>query len=85
MDARQLELLLESMQGAVNDHFGVQLRLLPAQVVPISSLFETIPATRRLDASKNIYDFKSGRGQVRACMPGLASSFCKMAAAFVLA
>jgi hypothetical protein len=65
MDARQLELLLESMQKAVNDHFGVQLRFLPVQVVPISSLFETIPASRRLDASKNIFDFKSGTGNRR--------------------
>ena len=75
MDARQLELLLESMQKAVNDHFGVRLRFLPVQVVPISSLFETIPAARRLDASKNIYDFKSGTGDRRRLDLALGRGF----------
>jgi hypothetical protein len=62
MDVRQLDLLLESMQKAVGDHFGLQLRFSPVQVVPIASLFDTIPGARRLDALKKVYDFKSGTG-----------------------
>jgi len=65
MDTRQLELLLASMQTAVKDHFGVQVRFSPVAVVPIASLFETIPAARRADALKNVYDFKSGTGDRR--------------------
>ena len=75
MDAQQIELLLESMQKAVIDHFGLQLRFLPVQVVPIESLFDTIPTTRRADALKNVYDFKSGTGDRRRLDLAFARGF----------
>jgi hypothetical protein len=65
MDDAELEVLLESMRKAVREHFGVQLRFSPVQVVPIASLFDNIPPTRREVAAKNIYDFKTGTGDRR--------------------
>ena len=75
MDAAELETLLASMRSAVLEHFGVQLRFSPVELVPIASLFDTIPPARRDTARKNIYDFKHGNGDRRRLEQAFAQGF----------
>lgn len=62
MDEAQLALLLDAMAGAVREHFGLQVRFAPVQVIALDTLFGTIPADRRAAAAQDIYDFKTGQG-----------------------
>lgn len=62
MSPEQLKLLLEATQATAHEHFGIELRFTPIDEIPIETLFKKIPETNRQDASKQIYDFKSGKG-----------------------
>lgn len=62
MTAKQLQILLNAAAATVRDHFGVELRFAPVVETPVAELFGKIPAKRRSDAYKDIYDFKSGKG-----------------------
>jgi len=62
MNQAQLEILLTATRNAVREHFGVDLRFAPMQVIPIETLFERIPAKRRSTAFEQLYDFKTGKG-----------------------
>ncbi len=58
----QLALLLDATARTARQHFGVELRFLPVQEIPIARVFETIPAASREAARADVFDFKSGSG-----------------------
>lgn len=62
MEAPELATLLASMAEAVRSHFALDVRFSPVEVVPIATLFDTIPAQRRAAAMQGVFDFKSGGG-----------------------
>jgi hypothetical protein len=64
MDTAQLGILLDQLRSSSQEHFGVDLRFTPPVEVPISELFQRIPAEHRDRISKQIYDFKTGKGDV---------------------
>ncbi|MET0312145.1 MAG: hypothetical protein ABW051_08850 [Burkholderiaceae bacterium] len=75
MEPAGLQILLAAMQGAVREHFGVDLRFAPVRELPIASLFDTIPPERRQQALRESYDFKTGRGDRAALDRAFARGF----------
>lgn len=78
MDARQLAIALDAVREATLAHFGVELRFAPVVEIPIDQLFATIPARHRRQAMRDVFDFKTGKGDVarleRAFGEGLRDS-----------
>lgn len=75
MDAGQLRLLLDALRGATLEHLGVELRFAPLVELPIGALFATIPPARRDEAMADVFDFKTGRGDVRRLEQAFARGF----------
>lgn len=72
MDAQQLQILFATTQATVQQNFGVTVKFLPVEEVPISKLFQMIPADRYKDALDNVYDFKTGKGDMKRLSRGIA-------------
>lgn len=64
MTPDQLDALLISIQKTAQEHFGVGIRFSGITEIPIAQAFEGIPRARRDAASVDIYDFKSGTGDL---------------------
>ncbi|HEY8102685.1 MAG TPA: hypothetical protein VIF82_18250 [Burkholderiaceae bacterium] len=64
MSSEQLQRLLLATQIASQQHFGVTLKFLPVEEIPISTFFLQIPDDRRKQAQDAIFDFKTGKGDV---------------------
>lgn len=62
MDPAQLAVLLSATEAAAREHFGIHIRFSAPVEVPIERAFAGIPAARRDLARRDIFDFKSGRG-----------------------
>ncbi len=75
MDEAQLAILLDAMQGAVREHFGVTLTFAPVREVLLADLFATIPASRSRQARKESYDFRSPGADPAALERAFAQGF----------
>ncbi|MBI4396478.1 MAG: hypothetical protein HY548_05245 [Elusimicrobia bacterium] len=62
MTPAQLQILLQATRDTAREHFGLELRFSPTDEIPIEALFQKIPRKNERDVRKQIYDFKSGRG-----------------------
>jgi hypothetical protein len=75
MSDAQLKILLESTKTAAREHFGVELRFAPVREISIESVFGRIPPERVIDANKDIYDFKTGKGDPGRLAAAYVSDF----------
>ncbi|MES2949962.1 MAG: hypothetical protein V4858_15575 [Pseudomonadota bacterium] len=64
MSGVQLAELLTSLGNTVQAHFGVELQFSAVTEIPIEDVFKGIPDAKRTLALDDIFDFKSGGGDV---------------------
>lgn len=77
MSTEQLDALLVSIQMTAQEHFGVGIRFSGITEIPIGRAFAGIPRARQDAALADIYDFKSGTGD----LPRLKNALVKIFAA----
>jgi ribosome modulation factor len=75
MDPAQLAALLEAARAAAREHLGVQIHFSEPVEVPIERAFAGIPSARRDSARRDIFDFKSGRGDSARLARAFARGF----------
>src|SRR5688572_14902879 len=75
MNDTQLQILLDSTKTTAREHFGVELRFAPVREISIESAFAQIPPERARDANKDIYDFKTSKGDPGRLAAAYVSDF----------
>lgn len=73
MNREQLQTLFAATQTTAQQSFGVNIQFSPVEEIPISKLFQRIPADRYKIALDSVYDFKTGKGDVGRLNKGFSN------------
>lgn len=77
MTPEQLQVLLANARTTAKEHFGIEIAFTEPREVPIKQAFAAIPPANRNYALKQIFDFKSGKGDVARLGTAFGRAFGK--------